>query len=106
MSQRIEFVDLAKGICISLVVLLHVLGDLSGAVIHVMNLFRMPLYFVLSGLFFKTYDGLMPFIKKKVNKLLMPFFFTFFFVIIPTTFLLIRLEDKTISLYDLLWIED
>ena len=106
MSQRIEFVDLAKGICISLVVLLHVLGDLSGAVIHVMNLFRMPLYFVLSGLFFKTYDGLMPFIKKKVNKLLMPFFFTFFFVILPTTFLLIRLEDKTISLYDLLWIED
>lgn len=75
MSQRIEFVDLAKGICISLVVLFHVFGDLSGDVIQLMNLFRMPLYFVLSGLFFKTYDGLIPFIKKKTNKLLITFFF-------------------------------
>lgn len=104
MGQRIEFVDLAKGICISLVVLLHVFGDLSGGIIQLMNLFRMPLYFVLSGLFFKTYDGLIPFIKKKTNKLLIPFFFTFFFVIIPTTFLLGKFEGKTISLYELLWI--
>jgi fucose 4-O-acetylase-like acetyltransferase len=95
---------LAKGICISLVVLLHVFGDLSGGIIQLMNLFRMPLYFVLSGLFFKTYDGLIPFIKKKTNKLLIPFFFTFFFAIIPTTFLLGKFEGKTISLYELLWI--
>lgn len=50
MTKRIEFVDLAKGICILLVVLLHVFGDMSGVVIKIMNLFRMPLYFVLSGL--------------------------------------------------------
>ena len=106
MSQRIEFVDLAKGICISLVVLLHVFGDLSGDVIQLMNLFRMPLYFVLSGLFFKTYDGLIPFFKKKTNKLLIPFFFTFFFVILPTTFLLSKFEGKSISLYELFWIGD
>ena len=102
MSQRIEFVDLAKGICISLVVLFHVFGDLSGDVIQLMNLFRMPLYFVLSGLFFKTYDGLIPFIKKKTNKLLIPFFFTFFFLIIPTTFLLRKFDGKSISFFDLL----
>ena len=88
MTKRIEFVDLAKGICIMLVVLLHVLGDMSGVVIKIMNLFRMPLYFVLSGLFFKTYDGLIPFFKKKTNKLLIPFFFVFFFIVVPTTILL------------------
>lgn len=103
MAQRIEFVDLAKGICISLVVLLHVFGDLSGAVIQIMNLFRMPLYFVLSGLFFKTYDGLFPFIKKKTNKLLIPFFFTFFIIILPTTYFLNRHEGTTTTLSNLFW---
>lgn len=88
MKQRIEFVDLAKGICISLVVLLHVYGDLSGTTIKIMNLFRMPLYFVLSGLFFKTYGGIILFLKKKTNKLLIPFLFSFLFVIIPSTVLL------------------
>lgn len=88
MTRRIEFVDLAKGICIMLVVLLHVFGDMSGDVIKIMNLFRMPLYFVLSGLFFKTYDGLIPFLKKKTNKLLIPFIFVFLFIVIPTTILL------------------
>lgn len=101
MSQRIEFVDLAKGICISLVVLLHVFGDLSGGVIQLMNLFRMPLYFVLSGLFFKTYDGLFLFFKKKTNKLLIPFFFTYIFVVLPTTFFLNIFEGKTTTLSNL-----
>ena len=101
MSQRIEFIDLAKGICISLVVLLHVFGELSGDIIQIMNLFRMPLYFVLSGLFFKTYDGLLPFIKKKTNKLLIPFFMTFFIIVLPTTFFLNTLEGTTTTLYNL-----
>lgn len=103
MTQRIEFIDLAKGICISLVVLLHVFGELSGGFIQLMNLFRMPLYFVLSGLFFKTYDGLFPFIKKKTNKLLIPFFSTFIFIVLPTTFVLNEFEGKTTTLSNLLW---
>lgn len=97
MTKRIEFADLAKGICIMLVVLLHVFGDMSGVVIKIMNLFRMPLYFVLSGLFFKTYDGFIPFIKKKTNKLLIPFFFVFIFVVLPTTILLDLKTNTEIS---------
>lgn len=105
MTQRIEFVDLAKGICISLVVLLHVFGDLSGGVIQIMNLFRMPLYFVLSGLFFKSYNGFVPFFKKKTNKLLIPFFFTFIFVVLPTTILLNILDGKPVAVYHLFILE-
>ncbi len=103
MKKRIEFIDLAKGICISLVVLLHVLGDLSGTIVNIMNLFRMPLYFVLSGLFFKTYDGLYSFFKKKTNKLLVPFLFMYFIVILPSSFLLNIKNGVVISAIDLFY---
>ena len=53
-TQRIDFIDLAKGICIFLVVIGH-----CGAPIDIpgYGIVRMPLYFILSGLFFKTYGG-------------------------------------------------
>lgn len=73
MSQkRIEFIDLAKGICILLVVLGH-----CGAPIYIpgLEIVRMPLYFILSGLFFKDYGGGLNFFIKKTNKILIPFLF-------------------------------
>lgn len=103
MKKRIEYIDLAKGICISLVVLLHVYGDLSGDIIKIMNLFRMPLYFVLSGLFFKTYEGLFPFLKKKTNKLLIPFLFSFLFVVIPFSVVLCKKNGVEITALGLFW---
>ena len=51
-TKRIEFVDLTKGFCICLVVLLHVFGESAGNTFNTLNLFMMPLYFILSGLFF------------------------------------------------------
>lgn len=70
--QRIEFIDLAKGFCIFLVVTGH-----CGAAIGLpgYDIVRMPLYFILSGLFFKTYGGVKDFIIKKLNKILIPFVF-------------------------------
>ncbi len=71
-TQRIEFIDLAKGICIILVVLGH-----SGAPINIpgFEIVRMPLYFILSGLFFKDYGGGYNFLIRKTNKILIPFIF-------------------------------
>ena len=81
-SARIEWIDLAKGICIILVVLYHVTHEYPLAV--QLSSFRMPLYFVLSGLFFKQYEGFVGFLKRKTNKLLIPFLFFFIFTsIIP-----------------------
>ena len=98
MQQRIEFIDLAKGLCISLVVLWHVLGlALSSDAIMIMFFFRMPLYFILSGLFFKTYNGIFPFIKKKTNKLLIPFLFIFLIIVIPSIFLKCRMDEIDIT---------
>lgn len=39
------------------------------------TMFHMPLYFFLSGMFFKTYGFFTTFLKNKVNKLLIPFLF-------------------------------
>lgn len=93
-TKRIEYIDLAKGICISFVVLYHIfracmigqsfegtpvmaflMNDLLGS-------FRMPFYFFLSGLFYKQYEGKFTFIKKKINKLLIPFLFVFIVTIV------------------------
>lgn len=82
MNKRIEYIDLAKGICIMMVVYLHCTSDGGGFPFLESKLctFRMPLYFILSGLFFKEYGGFGYFLIKKVNKLLIPFL-TFYFLI-------------------------
>lgn len=77
---RIEYIDLAKGFCILLVIAYHI--DEFHLPFQMASLFRMPLYFFLSGLFFKTYSGFKEFAIKKVNRLLVPllFFYVFGFV--------------------------
>lgn len=75
-KPRIEFIDLAKGLCILLVVVYHteiVRIDIPG-----LKALRMPLYFILSGLFFKSYGGVAQHIIKKTNKILIPFLFFYF----------------------------
>lgn len=76
-SARIEWIDLAKGFCIILVVIYHVckMLDVTYPLWVQAGAFRMPLYFILSGLFFKQYEGFMGFLKRKINKLLIPFLF-------------------------------
>lgn len=73
-KQRIAFIDLAKGVCILLVFYGH-----SNMVeyfdIPLVQSLRMPLYFFLSGLFFKYYDSFVNLIVKKFNKLIVPFVF-------------------------------
>ena len=96
-KKRLEYVDLMKGICITLVVATHCgvciphylpLGfEINMALINI----RMPLYFSLSGFFFKEYMSFSDFVVRKVNKLIVPYvFFAIFpyallFVIWPET---------------------
>lgn len=84
-TKRIEYIDLAKGFCIILVVLYHILQHLrvQSEYVYLLSTFRMPLYFFLSGLFFKEYEGFLGFLFRKINKLLIPF--CFFYII--TSFL-------------------
>lgn len=94
-KKRIQWIDLAKGFCIMLVVLQHV-SELT-AVDYPLSVqafgFRMPLYFILSGLFFKQYEGFTGFLKRKTNKLLIPFLF-FFFVTAVLPYFILLLPDR------------
>jgi len=81
MKERIGYIDLAKGICIFLVVLDHISdnGFFDGGNYPLNDIFeqtRMPLYFILSGLFFKDYaGGIREFLLRKTNRILVPYLF-------------------------------
>lgn len=81
MKDRIEYIDLAKGICILLVVLDHISGsgyflDGNYPLNDIFEQTRMPLYFILSGLFFKDYaGGIREFLLRKFNRILVPYLF-------------------------------
>jgi fucose 4-O-acetylase-like acetyltransferase len=95
-NSRIEFIDLAKGICIILVVIFHLSGSFEDNPYRVLKIakfqqtFRMPLYFFLSGLFFKSYSNFFDFTIRKINKLLIPFLF----FLLTTSLLLPLFFDK------------
>lgn len=73
-NRRIDFIDLTKGLCIILVVILHVGGAFDRLDSRAfLSCFCMPLYFFVSGLFFKSYDGFPGFFIRKINKLFIPF---------------------------------
>ena len=102
-KSRIEFIDLAKGFCILLVVLTHVhfkdhYPQLMGIHLYLKS-FRMPLYFMLSGLFFKEYEGFIGFLKRKTNKLLIPFIFFFYFNAIIFRYIMDFTQNHHISFY-------
>jgi fucose 4-O-acetylase-like acetyltransferase len=81
MSKRIEYLDIAKGIGILLVVLGH--NDfevISPFVQRLIYSFHMPLFFFLSGYFLNTGVPFFEFFKKRFNSLLKPFFFTIFLI--------------------------
>lgn len=75
-GRRIEFVDLAKGVCIMLVCVFH--SDLGPYLPSFTNMLRLPLYFILSGLFYKDYGGFFRFVEKKINRILVPGLFFYF----------------------------
>jgi len=98
MNQRIEYIDLAKGMCILLVVFTHLIGYYSYSFNHsaCLTIFRMPLYFFLSGMFFKSYEGVVGFLKRKTNKLLIPFlsFYLLTSVLMPNLLSLVGFEVR------------
>ena len=81
MSKRIEYLDIAKGIGILLVVLGH--NDfevISPFVQRFIYTFHMPLFFFLSGYFINTAVPFFAFFKKRFNALIKPYIFTIFLI--------------------------
>ena len=81
MSKRINYIDVARGIGILLVVMGH--NDFAAIAPFMHKLiysFHMPLFFFLSGYFLSTATPFWTFVKKRFNGLLKPYFFTIFMI--------------------------
>jgi len=88
MSQRIAYIDVAKGIGILLVVLAHNGLQLISPSLHLfITAFHMPLFFFLSGIFFKTELGFLQLLKRRFESLLLPYFFAIFLIYFFAVFL-------------------
>jgi len=80
-ANRIQYIDIARGIGILLVVLGH--NDfalVSPFVYQVIYSFHMPLFFFLSGFFINPSVGFWEFVKRRFNSLLKPYLFTIFMI--------------------------
>lgn len=74
-KPRHQFIDLAKGLCMILVVAMHASRIFPFELPDILRNIRMPLYFMLSGLFFSDYGSFKRFTEKKINKILVPLVF-------------------------------
>lgn len=70
-KKRAEYLDIAKGIGILLVVWAHAKGPFSAYIYQ----FHMPLFFLISGYLFNERNTVKQFIVKKVQTLYIPFVF-------------------------------
>ncbi|MEW8563487.1 MAG: acyltransferase family protein [Candidatus Thiodiazotropha sp.] len=85
MGKRVDLVDVAKGISILLVAFNHSqLSSLFQDANNAMGLFRMPLFFFLSGVFFSTVRSPRDFFIHKTDALLKPYFATLIFLLLTT----------------------
>lgn len=94
-KERVEWIDIVKGIGIITVVMVH--SGISYEIIKFLLSFNMQLFFFISGYLFKSEAGVLAFIKKKGRSLLIPYFS---FSIITYLFWLIveqRIRDSSIS---------
>lgn len=96
-KNRIKWVDLAKGLGIILVIIGHCVY-LGHFVHNWIFSFHMPLFFILSGLFFKK-DDPVHLIRKKYRQLIVPFIV---FCAIGTAFTLVIPECRKVSLEEIL----
>jgi polysaccharide biosynthesis protein PslL len=88
MQKRVDLIDVAKGMSILFVAFHHSqLAATYSEVSSAMGLFRMPLFFFLSGVFFKAVAAPGEFFRHKTEALLKPYFATLGLLLLTTILL-------------------
>lgn len=99
-KQHLDFIDLAKGICILFVVSYHVdqceVLYRNESVNNFFMSFRIPFYFMLSGLFVSFNAGYLSFLVKKANRLVIPCIF-FFLLTLAYSYLFTYVRSKFLA---------
>ena len=81
LAKRVDYVDIAKGIGITLVVMAHNDFELISPFAHkLIYSFHMPMFFFMSGMFFKPDIAFWTFVRQRFNRVLRPFFFMLLFI--------------------------
>ena len=107
-KQRLAYIDFMKGLCIMLIVMHHTevkfFDTLAPNLDNALQSFRVPMYYFLSGLFFKTYSGFFSFLKRKINNLIIPFLFFHIigFIVAAATHYAIN-NDSPFNWYAIIW---
>jgi polysaccharide biosynthesis protein PslL len=84
-SQRIAYIDIAKGIGILLVVLGHSDLALVSPYLHqIIYSFHIPLFFFLSGIFFNPRIAPGLYLKKRFRSILQPYLFVIFLIFLAS----------------------
>lgn len=84
-EKRVEYVDIAKGIGIILVVMGHNDFALISPFAHkLIYSFHMPMFFLMSGMFFKPDLPFWNFLQNRFRKLLKPFLFMILFIYVTS----------------------
>jgi fucose 4-O-acetylase-like acetyltransferase len=78
-EERIEWIDIAKGIGIICVVMGHIFS-IQMLAHKIIYLFHMPLFFYISGFLYKGEQRNGKYIVKKLKSLIVPYFSVFIFV--------------------------
>jgi fucose 4-O-acetylase-like acetyltransferase len=85
MSKRVEYIDIAKGIGILLVVMAHNdFGLVSPFLYKFIYAFHMPLFFFVSGMFFKAELPFLAVLRRRFETLLKPYLFTILLIYFMT----------------------
>lgn len=82
MSRKKEF-DIAKGLCMILVILGHCEG-MPSTLLHLISSFHMPLFFIVGGAFYKIPVNTTEYIKRKLNRLIVPYVLSMVVISIPS----------------------
>ena len=97
-SQRIGYLDIAKGVGILLVVLGHNdLNTYASFLYKIIFSFHMPLFFFISGMFFKPEIEIVQLIKKRFHTLVKPYFFSILLIYFVALFFSGRMGFYTIG---------
>lgn len=97
-ETRYDFIDVAKGIGVFLVILSHLL-EYDSLLSIIIYRFHVPLFFLLSGLFAKTNVRFVECMKKSIKRLLVPYLIFFAIGIFVT---IVIYGFKSIDYFDLL----
>lgn len=90
-QKRIGYVDLYRGIGIILMIMAHI--GFGGIFDYYIHAFHMPMFFFVSGYFFKP-DSAYIFFEKKIKNLLLPYFLYAIFIYLGWKVLFGNLEES------------